>query len=256
MRILKLISGMVCRMLGRRTPDKYCPTAEKLLVKAAVINNIVLFGDGQTPGEIIWNTEKHVPDTLLHILNDFMASRTFAGASEDVKDAFRKYKRLVVEGLRRQSPQPHDWPLCNKCESILEPTGGTCWCCTPAIPHRGCPKCPIEASIDMGGTFLTDHDISRQIDMMEMMYPAIWLKGAYAAPGVVNGMIMFSNEQGRHSLTCDGETVGIEENILQIVRGGMVTIKRYCGAAAGECLLELEWKGRAATISFSNVGEA
>lgn len=78
--------------------------------RRAILENISLFGDGETPGKII------VSDRDMHmihreVLDAFMARPEFYAASQDVRDAFIKHydeHKIGMGELPENMPQPED----------------------------------------------------------------------------------------------------------------------------------------------------
>ena len=64
---------------------------EQAAYQSVVRNCLLLYGDGETPGEIVITPYAARPDFQLRILNAFMASPTMGVASAAVQDAFRQY---------------------------------------------------------------------------------------------------------------------------------------------------------------------
>lgn len=69
---------------------------EQAAYESVVRNCLLLYGDGQTPGEIIITPHTSRADFQLRILNGFMSSPVMAVASSDVQDAFRKYRLTLM----------------------------------------------------------------------------------------------------------------------------------------------------------------
>lgn len=78
--------------------------------RRAMMENILLFNDGQTPGEVILD-QLDMHQIHLRVLQSFMARPEFYQASKDVIDAFKKhYNRhnVLLGGYPQQLPYPEE----------------------------------------------------------------------------------------------------------------------------------------------------
>jgi len=73
--------------------------------RKAILNNIILFGDGSTPGKIITSSEGDNPEVQLEFLQDFMARPEFVLASREVRMAFEERKAIYEDMLGRKYPK-------------------------------------------------------------------------------------------------------------------------------------------------------
>jgi hypothetical protein len=92
----------------------------------AVLYNLALFGDGQTPGEIEINTNVDKPDVQLIAIEDFTAAAEFDLASNEVKNKFAERLDIIRAaagiggGFPAQLPRPDEAAL----QSALQQQGG------------------------------------------------------------------------------------------------------------------------------------
>jgi hypothetical protein len=77
--------------------------------RKAVLNNIIQFGDGMTPGDVIISMEADNPEIQLEAVQDFMAKPEFTLASPEVRTAFEKRKQTYAQMLG-QYPQQLPYP--------------------------------------------------------------------------------------------------------------------------------------------------
>lgn len=73
--------------------------------EVVVRNVLLLYGDGQTPGQLILTPYTSNPQLQLRILNAFMSSMTMAVASVDVTNAFRAYRETLMMWMGTVLPQ-------------------------------------------------------------------------------------------------------------------------------------------------------
>lgn len=66
--------------------------------RKAILHNILLFGDGKTPGQVSINATTDNPEIHLEVLGDFMSRPEWMLASKEVRLAFEKMKEYY-EGL-------------------------------------------------------------------------------------------------------------------------------------------------------------
>jgi hypothetical protein len=73
---------------------------------------LLLYGDGESPGEIVTTPDTVMPDLQLRILARFMGSVTMAAASPEVQTEFIRYRRWLMEqsgmSLPEGVPNPDD----------------------------------------------------------------------------------------------------------------------------------------------------
>jgi hypothetical protein len=76
---------------------------------------LVLFGDGQTPGEIVTTPHTSKPEVQMRILETFMTGPIMKMASPDVQDEFMKLREFLLESmglvLPAAVPNPDDMAL-------------------------------------------------------------------------------------------------------------------------------------------------
>lgn len=81
------------------------PDAEWHNYRKAILNNIIMFGDGKTPGEIITSSEADNPEVQLEVLQDFISRPEFTLASVAVRRAFELRKGEYEGLLGRKYPK-------------------------------------------------------------------------------------------------------------------------------------------------------
>lgn len=74
--------------------------------RKAMLNNLRVFNDGQTPGQAILNSEADKPEIHLQVLEDFMARPEFMLASVEVRSSFEALKSQVRAMLGGNVPMP------------------------------------------------------------------------------------------------------------------------------------------------------
>jgi hypothetical protein len=67
--------------------------------RKAVLNNLILFGDGQEPGEIQVSEEADMPEVQLQVIQAFMAKPEFSLASKEVREKFERRKMFFQQQL-------------------------------------------------------------------------------------------------------------------------------------------------------------
>jgi hypothetical protein len=73
--------------------------------RKAMMNNIMLFGDGVEPGQVVGSSEADNPRIHLMIIQRFMAKPEFVFASPAVRDAFEQLKGAYQALIRQEYPQ-------------------------------------------------------------------------------------------------------------------------------------------------------
>jgi hypothetical protein len=77
--------------------------------RKAILYNVILFGDGEKPGQITVSSEMDLPEVQLDAIQAFMARPEFALASKEVKDAFEERKSMILN-MAGQYPQQMPYP--------------------------------------------------------------------------------------------------------------------------------------------------
>jgi len=72
---------------------------EKAAYETVVRNILLLYGDGESTGEIITTPHTAMPELQLRVLGAFMASPVMAVASAEVQDAFKQYREMLMEAM-------------------------------------------------------------------------------------------------------------------------------------------------------------
>ena len=78
---------------------------ERAAYEMIVKNALILYGDGQAPGEIVLTPHTALPNLQLRVLTSFMAGPQMAMASPEVQDEFMKYKQFLQQGLGNVLPE-------------------------------------------------------------------------------------------------------------------------------------------------------
>ncbi len=81
--------------------------AEWHAYRKAVLQNIILFGDGKTPGEIIVSEEADDPIIQGKVLATFMKRPEFSLASKEVRQKFIERQQVYQDMLGMQAPVPY-----------------------------------------------------------------------------------------------------------------------------------------------------
>lgn len=88
---------------------------EKSAYESVVRNILLLYGDGEEPGQFWAAPHTAMPDLQLRVLNGFMASTVMAVAAPRVVDEFNKYKQFLLESsgmvLPAAVPNPDDFAM-------------------------------------------------------------------------------------------------------------------------------------------------
>ena len=86
--------------------------AQQEAYRKTVLQCLLLFGDGETPGQVIVNTESDQPDVALAVLGAFMAKVEFSFAGPKVRQTFedlkRTYQGMLGQGYPAQMGYPED----------------------------------------------------------------------------------------------------------------------------------------------------
>ena len=78
---------------------------EKAAYESIVRNCLILFGDGETPGEIVVTPHTAIPEMQLRILGSFMASPAMSMGSPIVQDEFMKYRQFLFDSMGMTLPE-------------------------------------------------------------------------------------------------------------------------------------------------------
>ena len=74
---------------------------ERAAYEAVVKNCLILFGNGETPGEIVVGDPHSTTKVAVEGTNSFMSGPQMMMASPEVQDEFMKYKQFLQQGLER-----------------------------------------------------------------------------------------------------------------------------------------------------------
>ena len=81
---------------------------------------LTLFGDGQTPGEVVATPAMLLPEFQKRVYDAFMASRIVRLASPEVADALQDFGEFLLESMRltlpNAVPNPDDEALMRQVE--------------------------------------------------------------------------------------------------------------------------------------------
>ena len=78
--------------------------------RKAILNNIITFADGITPGQVVASDTADIPEVHLEAIVSFMARPEFALASPAVRDKFEKRRQFYMDGIGAQYPQSMPYP--------------------------------------------------------------------------------------------------------------------------------------------------
>ena len=78
---------------------------ERAAYEMVVKNCLMLYGNGEAPGEIILTPHTALPNLQLRVLTSFMAGPQMAMADPSVQDEFMKYKQFLQQGLGNILPE-------------------------------------------------------------------------------------------------------------------------------------------------------
>ena len=84
--------------------------AEQESFRKATLQVLLLFGDGEEPGQIIASTAADQPEIHLMVISQFMAKIEFQYASTAVREAFEKLKQTYMSFLGRGYPDQLPYP--------------------------------------------------------------------------------------------------------------------------------------------------
>ena len=78
---------------------------ERAAYEMVVKNCLILYGNGEMPGEIVLTPHTALPNLQLRVLTSFMAGPQMSMASPEVQDEFMKYKQFLQQGLGNVLPE-------------------------------------------------------------------------------------------------------------------------------------------------------
>lgn len=91
--------------------------------ETVVRNVILLYADGQVPGQVILVPEQAKPELQIRVLSAFMGGPMMMVASVEVQDAFSRYKQTLIEfmglSLPEAVPNPDDLAMLTKIDQEL-----------------------------------------------------------------------------------------------------------------------------------------
>lgn len=78
---------------------------EKGAYESIVQNILLLYGNGQDPGQVVLTQHMTRPDVQMRVLSAFMTSPTLSVASTEVKEEFRKFRDAMLQFMGQTLPQ-------------------------------------------------------------------------------------------------------------------------------------------------------
>ena len=91
--------------------------------ETVVRNVILLYSDGQTPGQVILVPEQAKPELQVRVLNAFMGGPMMMVASPEVQNQFTRYKQTLIEfmglSLPEAVPNPDDLAMLTRIDEQL-----------------------------------------------------------------------------------------------------------------------------------------
>jgi len=78
---------------------------EKGAYESIVQNILLLYGNGQDPGQVVLTQHMTRPDVQMRVLSAFMTSPILAVASTEVKEEFRKFRDAMLQFMGQTLPQ-------------------------------------------------------------------------------------------------------------------------------------------------------
>jgi hypothetical protein len=97
---------------------------EKAAYETIVRNCLILYGDGEAPGEVVVTPHTAMPEIQLRILTSFMASPQMAMARPEVQDEFMKYRQFLFDALGMTLPEavpnPDDMSMLMQAEQAMQ----------------------------------------------------------------------------------------------------------------------------------------
>ena len=78
---------------------------ERAAYEMVVKNCLILYGNGESPGEIVLTPHTVLPNLQLRVLTSFMAGPQMSLSSPEVQDEFMKYKQFLQQGLGNVLPE-------------------------------------------------------------------------------------------------------------------------------------------------------
>lgn len=78
---------------------------EEASYQSVVENCLLLYGDGESPGEIVLTAHTASPKLQIRVLSAFMTSPTMSIASSEVQDEFMKYRQFLIDSMGMTLPE-------------------------------------------------------------------------------------------------------------------------------------------------------
>ena len=77
---------------------------EKAAYESIVRNILLLFADGETPGEIVLTPHTVLPELQMRVLSSFMTSPVMSLSSTEVQDEFKKFREFLFRTMGTMLP--------------------------------------------------------------------------------------------------------------------------------------------------------
>ena len=108
-------------------PAVFCPDVQGA-IRRTDANIAILYGDGETPGQVVLTPQTEVPWVAIRLVKAFMADPAFSAASTEVQDSFWDYLQYLMAQLQpvlpTGMPNPDDLALATIGEQTLAAQGG------------------------------------------------------------------------------------------------------------------------------------
>ncbi len=78
---------------------------EKAAYESVVRNCLILYGNGETPGEIVLTPHTAMPEFQLRVLTSFLASPSMLLSTPEVQDEFMKYRQFLFDAMGLTLPE-------------------------------------------------------------------------------------------------------------------------------------------------------
>lgn len=97
---------------------------EKSAYESVIRNCLILYGDGEAPGEIVITPHTARPEFQLRVLQAFMSSPSMSMAAPPVQDEFMKYRQFLFDAmgmtLPEAVPNPDDMAMLMQAEQAMQ----------------------------------------------------------------------------------------------------------------------------------------
>lgn len=138
--------GLVLQALKEGIKLEVWMDEDEAAYEAVVRNCLLLYGDGQTSGEIIVTPQTSRPQLQLRVLQAFMGHPRMGMASVEVQDAFKVYRDTLIQwtglSLPEAVPNPDDTAMLGQIEMQMQQMAG---------PQEGPPGMTPRPGLPSGG---------------------------------------------------------------------------------------------------------